>query len=31
MSDLWRISRWVRVVLGATCKKRSIQQPKIDA
>lgn len=31
MSDLWRISRWVRVVLGATCKKRSFQQPKIDA
>lgn len=26
-----RISRWVRVVLGATCKKRSFQQPKIDA
>ena len=31
MSDLWRISRWVRVVLGATCKKRSFQQPKIGA
>ena len=31
MSGLWRISRWVRVVLGATCKKRSFQQPKIDA
>ena len=31
MSGLRRISRWVRVVLGATCKKRSFQQPKIDA
>lgn len=31
MSGLRRISRWLRVVLGATCKKRSFQQPKIDA
>ena len=31
MSGLQRIGRWVRVVLGATYKKRSFQQPKIDA
>ena len=30
MSGLRWIGRWLRVVLGATCKKRSFQQPKID-
>ena len=28
MSDLWRISRWVRVVLGATCKKTEFSAVK---